>query len=222
MKINIAIDGPSAAGKSTVAKKIASKLNYIHLDTGAMYRCVAYKAQQMNIDLMDIDRIMKMIETTVIRLDAQGRVFLDEQDVTSKIRTNELSLAASNVSANARVREELVKRQQEMSKEKGFILDGRDIGTVVLTDAELKIYQTASSDSRAKRRYDENKSKNIDSDYQKLKEEIEKRDYQDMNRECSPLKQADDAVLIDTSDMNIDQVVDKILELASLKINKEV
>ena len=223
MKINIAIDGPGAAGKSTIAKCLAKKLNYVHLDTGAMYRSTAYKALQNQISLEDEAAVCKMLENTKIQLATDGSIFLDGEDVSDKIRTNEISLAASLVSKLANVRRMLVERQQEMAKEKGFIMDGRDIGTVVLTDAEVKIYMTASPMARAKRRYEQNIAKNIPTgSIEEIAKEIAERDLQDMTRENSPLKKADDAVEIDTSDMSIEEVTEYIYRLAKPFIEKEV
>lgn len=223
MKINIAIDGPGAAGKSTIAKCLAKKLNYVHLDTGAMYRSTAYKALQNQISLEDEAAVCKMLENTKIQLATDGSIFLDGEDVSDKIRTNEISLAASLVSKLANVRRMLVERQQEMAKEKGFIMDGRDIGTVVLKDAEVKIYMTATPMARAKRRYDQNIAKNIPTgSIEEIAREIAERDLQDMTRENSPLKKADDAVEIDTSDMSIEEVTEYIYRLAKPFIEKEV
>ena len=223
MKINIAIDGPGAAGKSTIAKCLAKKLNYVHLDTGAMYRSTAYKALQNHISLEDEEAVCKMLENTKIQLATDGSIFLDGEDVSDKIRTNEISLAASLVSKLANVRRMLVERQQEMAKEKGFIMDGRDIGTVVLKDAEVKIYMTATPMARAKRRYDQNIAKNIPTgSIEEIAREIAERDLQDMTRDNSPLKKADDAVEIDTSDMSIDEVTEYIYSLAKPFIDKEV
>lgn len=223
MKINIAIDGPGAAGKSTIAKCLAKKLNYVHLDTGAMYRSTAYKALQNHISLEDEEAVCKMLDNTKIQLATDGSIFLDGEDVSDKIRTNEISLAASLVSKLANVRRMLVERQQEMAKEKGFIMDGRDIGTVVLKDAEVKIYMTATPMARAKRRYDQNIAKNIPTgSIEEIAREIAERDLQDMTRENSPLKKADDAVEIDTSDMSIDEVTEYIYSLAKPFIEKEV
>ena len=223
MKINIAIDGPGAAGKSTIAKCLAKKLNYVHLDTGAMYRSTAYKALQNHISLEDEEAVCKMLENTKIQLATDGSIFLDGEDVSDKIRTNEISLAASLVSKLANVRRMLVERQQEMAKEKGFIMDGRDIGTVVLKDAEVKIYMTATPMARAKRRYDQNIAKNIPTgSIEEIAKEIAERDLQDMTRENSPLKKADDAIEIDTSDMSIEEVTERIYSLAKPFIEKEV
>ena len=224
MKINIAIDGPGAAGKKVPLPSVQQrKLNYVHLDTGAMYRSTAYKALQNQISLEDEAAVCKMLENTKIQLATDGSIFLDGEDVSDKIRTNEISLAASLVSKLANVRRMLVERQQEMAKEKGFIMDGRDIGTVVLKDAEVKIYMTATPMARAKRRYDQNIAKNIPTgSIEEIAREIAERDLQDMTRENSPLKKADDAVEIDTSDMSIDEVTEYIYSLAKPFIEKEV
>ena len=214
MKINIAIDGPSAAGKSTIAKALAKKLNYIHLDTGAMYRSTALKAIQSNISFDDESSLVEMLKDTEITLTPDGKVFLDGNDVSTDIRKDEVSLAASSVSKNPLVRSELVKRQQKMAESKGFIMDGRDIGTVVLKDAEVKVFMTASAEARATRRYNQDIALGIPtSDIETIAKEIAQRDYQDTHRAASPLVKADDAVEIDTSDMEIQQVVDAIYKL---------
>ncbi len=220
MKINIAIDGPSGAGKSSIADILAKKLNYIHLDTGAMYRCVAYKANLNNIALDDEPQLVKMIEQTSIVITNDNDVFVDGIQVNKEIRTNEMSMAASNVSKLPMVRHLLVLMQQEMAKEKGYILDGRDIGTVVLKDAEVKIFLTASSKVRASRRQLQNLELGIETDLISLQEEIEKRDYQDTSRTTSPLKKADDAIEIDASSLTIDEVINTILDIIKTK-NKE-
>ena len=219
MKINIAIDGPSAAGKSTIADMIAQKHGYTHLDTGAMYRGVAYKAIKENIAIDDEDSIIKMIDNMNLDMKADGRVILDGEDISNKIRTNEISMGASNVSKLLKVRQALVKMQQRICEAGGYILDGRDIGTVVLKDAPVKIFMVASAEARAKRRVEQNKEKGIaGDDYQTILEEIEKRDYQDSHRQNSPLKQADDAVLIDTSDLSIEQTLEKVENLIASKL----
>ncbi|MCR5230577.1 MAG: (d)CMP kinase [Solobacterium sp.] len=223
MRINIAIDGPSAAGKSTIAKLTAKRLGYVHLDTGAMYRCTALKAVREGISLDDEPAVCRMLENTDIRLTPDGEVFLDGENVSAEIRTDEISMAASDVSKLKQVRADLVKRQQEMARAKGFIMDGRDIGTVVLTDAEVKIYLTASAHARALRRLKQNKEQlNIStSDLETIEKEIEARDYQDMHRENSPLRKADDAVEIDSSDLTIDEVADRIYALVEPFLLKE-
>ena len=210
MRINIAIDGPSAAGKSTIAKKCAKLLGYSHLDTGAMYRCVAYKAKKEGIDWNDEEKLAEMIKNMKIDFDKNGNVYLDHEDVSQKIRTNDISMGASSVSRHLKVRECLVELQQQIAKNKGYILDGRDIGTVVLKDAELKIYLVASASARAERRIKEYIEKGIDFDRDEIIKDIERRDYQDTHRKHSPLKKAEDAIEIDSSDLTIDEVVSKI------------
>ncbi len=206
MKINIAIDGPSAAGKSTIAKLLAKQLGYSHLDTGAMYRCVAYQSIRQGIDEKDEEALAAMIDAMHIDFDSEGHVFINREDVSKEIRQNQVSMLASNVSVFPCVRERLVKMQQEIAKNKGYIMDGRDIGTVVLPDAELKVFMVASVEARAKRRYDEYIQKGIDADYETIYEDIKKRDYQDTHRLISPLKKAEDAIELDTSQMSIEEV----------------
>jgi cytidylate kinase len=217
-KISIAIDGPAAAGKSTIAKVVAKNLNYTYIDTGAMYRCVAYYAYKNHVDFQDEDRVCSLLKDMKIDMLPNGKIFLNDEDVSSLIRTNEISMGASIVSRYKDVREFLVASQRLMASQGGVILDGRDIGTVVLKDAELKIYQVASIECRAIRRHKENIEKGIESNLKLIKEEIAQRDYQDMHRDISPLRKADDAVEIDTSDMSIEEVVDCIMKLVKTKI----
>lgn len=221
MKINIAIDGPSAAGKSTIADILAKELGYTHLDTGAMYRSVALEAFKENIAIDDEENIVKMISRMDLDMKPDGRVILNGEDVSNKIRTNEISMGASNVSKLLGCRAALVKMQQKICEGGGYILDGRDIGTVVLKDAPVKIFMIASAEARAKRRVLQNQEKGIEGDdYETILHEIEQRDYQDSHRANSPLKQADDAVLIDTSDLTIDQVVEKVRSLVKEKLGE--
>lgn len=210
MKINIAIDGPSAAGKSTIAKLLAKKLNYSHLDTGAMYRCVGYQANRSNIDINDAAALAKMIDGMEIDFDSKGNVYINGEDVSSAIRQNQVSMLASSVSVHPEVRERLVAMQQKIAENKGYIMDGRDIGTVVLPQAELKVFMIASVEARAQRRYQEYISKGIEADYKEIYDDIEKRDYQDIHRSVSPLKKADDALELDTSDMTVEEVEEAI------------
>ena len=218
MRINIAIDGPSGAGKSTIADILASKLSYVHLDTGAMYRSVALLAIKNNASLSDEKKIVELMEND-FKLDmANDKVILNGEDITDAIRTNEVSMAASDISKLSGVRKALVKSQQEIASKKGYIVDGRDICSVVLPDAEVKVFLTATSEDRAKRRLEQNRQKGIIDGYDKILEDIKKRDYQDSHRANSPLVKADDATLIDSSNMSIDEVVDKILSLVYKKI----
>ena len=220
MKINIAIDGPSGAGKSTISDILANKLSYVHLDTGAMYRTLAYVTLKKGIKLDEEEKIVSLIDND-FNLDMRndGSIYCNGEDVTNKIRTNEISMAASDISKLNGVRKGLVKAQKEIAKSGGYIVDGRDICEVVLPDAKVKIYLTANPEDRAKRRLLQNKEKGIDSDYKTILEDIKKRDYQDMHREFSPLKKANDAIEIDSSNLSIDEVVNKILKLVYKQIN---
>ncbi len=218
MRINIAIDGPSGAGKSTIADILASKLSYVHLDTGAMYRSAAVLAIKNNVSLSDEESIVGLMDTKFNLDMANDRVVLNGEDITDAIRTNEVSMAASDISKLSGVRRALVKSQQAIAKNKGYIVDGRDICAVVLPDAEVKVFLTASSEDRARRRLEQNKQKGIIDDYDKILEDIKKRDYQDSHRENSPLTIAKDAIVIDSSNMSIDEVVDEILKLVNEKI----
>lgn len=208
-RYNIAIDGPSAAGKSTISKQLAKKLGMTHLDTGAMYRCLALKAIRQGISQQNEKDLVKCLNETEIRLESD-RVFLDGEEVTKIIREPEVSIGASNISKWAEVRQEMVARQQFLAKEKGFIMDGRDIGTVVLPDAKLKIFLVASVKARAKRRFLEEQQKNSSITLEEVVKAMEERDRQDETRSASPLKQARDAVRIDCSDMTIEEVVEKV------------
>lgn len=217
MRINIAIDGPSAAGKSTIADELAKILGYTHLDTGAMYRAVALKAIRDGIALDDEEKIVAMIDAMDLEMPADGRVILENEDVSKAIRTDEISMGASNVSKLQGCRTALVKMQQKICQNGGYILDGRDIGTVVLKDAPVKIYMVASAEARAQRRVLQNQENGLEADYETILEDIRKRDYQDMHREHSPLTKAEDAIEIDTSDMTIEEVVDAVLKIVKEK-----
>lgn len=217
MRINIAIDGPSGAGKSTIAKRLAHELGYVHLDTGSMYRTVAYLGLKNGIDLDDENGLVELIKHIDLKMMPSGEIIVDGVAIHDEIRTNEMSMAASKASKHELVRAALVAMQQKIAASKGYILDGRDIGTVVLTDAEVKIYLTASVEDRAKRRLLQNQEKNIESNYEDLLEDIKRRDYQDTHREHSPLKKADDAVVIDSSDLTLEEVVDRILDIIKEK-----
>lgn len=214
--INIAIDGPAGAGKSTVAKIIAKRLNILYLDTGAMYRAVAYYLLSRNIlpentDL--VDKYLNNISMDIKYLNGEQNIYINEENVTSFIRENSISMAASTVSKNPKVRIKLVAIQREIASKTDCVLDGRDIGSYVLPNANIKIYLTASPDVRAKRRFEELKKNNKEEPYEKLLKEITDRDFQDMNRAFAPLIVAKDAILIDTSDLTINEVSEKILAL---------
>lgn len=216
--IRIAIDGPASSGKSTVAKIIAKNLGYTYLDTGAMYRCATYIALKNNYSENDISAILKELSEHPITFkkadDGSQLVFLGTEDVTLAIRQNDVTNNVSWVSAIAEIREELVAQQRRIAQDGAIIMDGRDIGTVVLPDAELKIFLIASVDERAERRYRENLEKGIDSDFETLKEEIAARDFKDSHREVSPLKAADEAIVFDTTGVTIQGVVQFIQEKA--------
>ena len=213
---NIAIDGPAGAGKSTIAKLVAAKLGFIYVDTGAMYRAMALYFLENGIQPEDEEKVSAacgQIDISLRYQDGVQQVILNGRDVSGKIRTEAVGNAASVVSAYRAVRQALLALQQNLAKTSNVIMDGRDIGTVVLPHAQVKIYLTASSMVRAKRRYDELTAKGEPCDLEKIRQDIEDRDYRDMHRETSPLKQAEDAVLVDTSDMTIEQVIDRIVAL---------
>lgn len=220
MSINIAIDGPAGAGKSTIAKKLAQELGYVYVDTGAMYRAMAYYFLQQGINKTDeaaINAAVDGADVTIRYVDGAQQVLLNGEDVTGSLRSEQVGNMASNTSVYPAVRVKLVALQQKLAQTTDVIMDGRDIGTCVLPDAQVKIYLTASVGTRAKRRYDELVEKGEQPDLEKIEADIEERDYRDMHREMSPLRQADDAVLVDSSEMNIEQVVSAILEIVKEK-----
>ena len=218
---SIAIDGPAGAGKSTIAKKVAKELNYIYVDTGAMYRAIAYYLVTNQIDIeneMALESACKSI-TIEIRYEQDAQqVYLNGDNVTPYLRTEETGNMASKSSAKAPVRAALLDLQRNMAKQFNVVMDGSDIGTNVLKDAEVKIYLTASSKERANRSYKELIEKGELADFDKIEADIIERDERDMNRDIAPLKQAEDAVLIDSSDMNIEEVVNAILSIAKEKL----
>lgn len=213
---NIAIDGPAGAGKSTIAKMAAKKLDFIYVDTGAMYRAMALYFLRREIDAKDEKKIAEACEhinVTIAYQEGEQQVLLNGENVNAIIRTEEVSMMTSNTSKYPAVREKLLYLQRELAAANNVIMDGRDIGTCVLPDAELKIYLTASASERAKRRYLEQKERGVESDLAQIERDIIARDEQDMNREIAPLKQAEDAIYLDTSDMTIEEVVTKIVSL---------
>ena len=217
---SIAIDGPAGAGKSTIAKLLSKELGYIYVDTGAMYRAMAVYFTKNNIDPYDEEAIKAAADKVNIDIEYSNgiqQVILNNENVTHLLRAEETGKMASKVSKYSAVRTKLVDLQRELAKKNNCIMDGRDIGSVVLPDAYLKVFLTATSDARAKRRYDELISKGQEANYDTIKKDIEDRDYEDSHREISPLKQAEDAVLVDTSDLNIEEVVSKIKELIRQK-----
>ena len=215
-KLIIAIDGPGAAGKSTVAKLLAKKLNYTYIDTGAMYRCLTLYALENNIDIKDVDGLVNALKSIDIFLDENGKAYLNGKDVSNDIRSNEVTLVVSPVSCHIPVRILMVEMQQKLAQKatNGVVMDGRDIGTVVLTNADLKIYQIASVKERAKRRFLENEKKGIATSLEQIEKEIEERDYMDMHKEYGALKKANDAIELDTTNMSIDEVVNFIYNKA--------
>ena len=216
MSMNIAIDGPAGAGKSTIAKRLAKKLGFIYVDTGAMYRAMAYYFLQHNIDAKDENAIAAAcpdVDVTITYENGEQQVLLNGENVNGVIRNEEVGNMASSTSVYPVVRKKLVELQRQLAKSADVIMDGRDIGTCVLPDAQVKIYLTASSATRAKRRYDELTEKGVSCDLAEIEKDIIDRDYRDMHRETSPLCQAEDAVLVDSSEMNIDEVVDAIYQV---------
>ncbi|CDF58165.1 (d)CMP kinase [Thermobrachium celere] len=211
-RIAIAIDGPAGAGKSTISRLIAEKMGIEYIDTGAMYRAITLKLINKGVDISDIQKVKDIVNSTKVEL-VNGRVYLDEIDVTEEIRMPYVSAKVSDVAAIPCVRERLVHLQREMAKKTSVIMDGRDIGTNVLKDAEVKIYLTASVEERAKRRYIELKNKGIDVTFEEICNDIKNRDNIDTNREVNPLRKADDAVLVDTTGKSIQQVVDEIISI---------
>ena len=216
MSMNVAIDGPAGAGKSTIAKAVAAKKGYVYVDTGAMYRAMALYFLRAGIASDDEKSISEKVDEIVVSIkyeDGAQHVILNGEDVTGLIRTEEVGNMASATSVYSAVRTKLVALQQELAKTTDVIMDGRDIGTVVLPNADVKVFLTASVECRAKRRFDELKAKGADPDFDQIAKDIEERDYRDSHREISPLKQADDAVLVDSSNMTIDEVVAAIIDL---------
>ncbi len=213
---NIAIDGPAGAGKSTIAKIVAKELGFIYVDTGAMYRTLALACFRDGIDTTDEIAVVKKCESVEVTLgyeDGVQKVYLNGEDVSTEIRREEIGNLTSAIAVYPGVRKILVALQKDLATKNDVVMDGRDIGTAVLPNADLKIYLTASVETRAKRRYDELVEKGQTCDLKEIEKDIEDRDYRDMNREVSPLSQADDAVLVDSSDMTIDEVVAKIISL---------
>ena len=218
MSMNIASDLPAGAGKSTIAKRLAKKLGFIYVDTGAMYRAMAYYFLQHNIDAKDENAIAATcpdVDVTITYENGEQQVLLNGENVNGVIRNEEVGNMASSTSVYPVVRKKLVELQRQLAKSADVIMDGRDIGTCVLPDAQVKIYLTASSATRAKRRYDELTEKGVSCDLAEIEKDIIDRDYRDMHRETSPLRQAEDAVLVDSSEMNIDEVVDAIYQVYS-------
>ena len=216
MGYNVAIDGPAGAGKGTIAKLVAKEKGYIYVDTGAMYRGLAIHFLDKGIAPGETDKVIeacKDAEVTIAYEDGVQHVYLNGNDISSRLRNEEVGNMASVTSAIPEVRKKLLELQQNLAKTQDVIMDGRDIGTCVLPDADVKVYLTASVETRAKRRYDELKAKGEDCNLEEIAHDIEERDHRDMTREIAPLKQAEDAVLVDSSDMTIEEVVKAIVDL---------
>ncbi len=216
MSYNIAIDGPAGAGKSTIAKRLAKELGYVYVDTGAMYRAMAYYFLKNQVDTNDEEAIAKAcpnVNVTIAYQDGEQQVLLNGENVNGVIRKEEVGKTASTTSVYPVVRAKLMDLQRELAMKENVIMDGRDIGTVVLPNADVKIFLTASSKVRAKRRYDELTEKGVECDFDEIEKDIIDRDYRDMHRETAPLKQAEDAILLDSSELDIDGVVNRMKEI---------
>lgn len=219
--LNVAIDGPGGAGKSTVAKAAAKELGLIYVDTGALYRAVGVNGLRNGLDTTDEKQIKKMLKKTAVGLryiDGVQHVFLNDEDVSEEIRTPDASMAASNVSAIQCVRDFLFDTQRDIAKKNNCIMDGRDIATVVLPDAQVKIFLTASAEVRAQRRFLELQAKGSTDTYEKVLEELKQRDYQDSHREIAPLKPAEDSIIVDTSEMPLDESIATVVKLIKEKM----
>ena len=221
MGFNVAIDGPAGAGKSTIAKRLAKELGFVYVDTGAMYRAIGLYMLKNSVDGRDeaaVSEAVKNVEVTLSYDDGVQCVYLNGEDVSGMIRTEEVSALASQTSAYQAVREKLLDLQRTMAKNNDVLMDGRDIGTTILPNADVKIYLTASVETRAKRRYDEYISIGQTCDLAEIEEDIKTRDHNDMTRKISPLKKADDAIEVDSSNMNIDEVVETIKNICKEKM----
>ncbi len=219
--IAAAIDGPAGAGKSTIARIAAKELGFIYIDTGAMYRSIGLACLKSNIDVNDAEAVKSILPQTEISIvfkDGEQHILLNGKDVSDEIRTEKVSMSASSVSAIPAVRSFLLELQRSFAKENNVIMDGRDIGTVVLPDAQVKIFLTASPESRARRRTDQLAEKGIEADYKAVLEDIIKRDYNDTHRETAPLKAADDAVLVDTTELTLEQSIAAISQIIKEKL----
>ncbi|MCR4926150.1 MAG: (d)CMP kinase [Clostridiales bacterium] len=221
--INVAIDGPGGAGKSTIAKQLAKDFGFIYVDTGALYRTVGLAAVKRGFKPSDAEKVVPMLPNVKVELkfvNGEQRVFLDGEDVSTDIRMPEISMAASDVSAIPKVREYLFDLQRDIAKKNDCLMDGRDIGTVVLPDAQVKVFLTASAEIRAKRRYDELQQKGVEAKFEDVLAELKQRDYQDSHREIAPLKQADDAILFDSSNLSLQEAIDGIAKIIKEKTEK--
>lgn len=217
--LRVAIDGPGGTGKSSIAKAIASRLGLEYVDTGAMYRSLGLKSLREGIDPADLDAVEEMLSRTVIDFN-DNHTYLDGEDVSDLIRTNEISMAASNISKLVPVRAKVDEVSKHLAATRNVVMEGRDIGTVVIPDAEVKIFMTAAPEVRAQRRYDQLKAAGKPADYDEIFADIQKRDYQDTHRELNPLRQADDAVYLDTTNMTIEENIQAIVDIINEKSGK--
>lgn len=218
MSFIVAIDGPAGSGKGTIAKKVASKINAINVDTGAMFRCVALQALRENVSLEEVEKIKNILNNIEIDLKPNGKVFLNGEDVSKAIREEEVSKYSSPISTISDVREKLLHMQRKLGEFNDIVMEGRDIGTVVFPNANVKIYLDASPEERARRRIRQNLEKGIKSNYEEVLEEIKKRDFRDISRDIAPLKKAEDAIYIDSTNLSIEEVTEKILDIIKSKI----
>ncbi len=219
-KLIIAIDGPAASGKSSVAKLLAQRLNYLYIDTGAMYRAITLLALRSHVDLKDQQAISKLLNDCNIQV-GKKFIYLNGEDVTSAIRSNAVTENVSLISSYPKVREAMMAKQREIGKDGGVVMDGRDIGTFVFPNADIKVYQTADTQTRALRRYQENQIHGRSMTLKEVEDDIIRRDKFDSSREYAPLKKANDAVVIDTTSLSVDQTVNKILDLVKFKTGEE-
>ena len=219
--ISVAIDGPAGAGKSTLARRLASELGYIYVDTGAMFRAIGLYAMRAGKDPKDneaVNALLPQIKLRLASIEGEQHIYLGEEDVSTAIRTEEAGMAASAVGANPTVRAFLLEMQREMAKKQDVLMDGRDIGTVVLPNATVKIFLTATPEARATRRWKEYQAKGMPNTYEEVLADVKQRDYQDTHRAAAPLRQAEDAVLLDTSEMNFEQSLAAMKEIIAQKV----
>lgn len=220
MSFSIAIDGPAAAGKSTVAKQVAKILNCVYIDTGAMYRAITWYALSKGVDPKDEEKVTALLPEIDLSLHLDGKVIVNDQDITKEIRTTEVADNVSYIASYKKIRLHLVELQRKMSKNVSVVMDGRDIGSYVLPHADVKIFQVASVETRAVRRYKENLEKGINCSIEEIEENLRKRDYIDSHREFAPLKKAEDSFVLDTSNMTIDEAVNAIIKIVKNKLGE--
>ncbi len=220
MSFSIAIDGPAAAGKSTVAKQVAKILNFVYIDTGAMYRAITWYALSKGVDPKDEEKVTALLPEIDLSLHLDGKVVVNDQDITKEIRTTEVADNVSYIASYKKIRLHLVELQRKMSKNVSVVMDGRDIGSYVLPHADVKIFQVSSVETRAVRRYKENLEKGINCSIEEIEENLRKRDYIDSHREFAPLKKAEDSFVLDTSNMTIDEAVNAIIKIVKNKLGE--